>query len=381
MRIATLLARLRRSLVTAWTPTPDGPAWSPWAWTLAVNTVVAAVLTAFVPVTGGLAANLLTSHAIGLSIHALFAGLGHGFRLDMFTLPAGVRLAYVMSVVLAGSWIGYALAAWIRLGELSRLVDHMTGAARYLLVIPVAWALATTAVVAGIDRLRRAQIARAQDYGARMHAEREAIAARLQLLNAQIEPHFLYNSLATLAALIPSGATDAQRLLDALVRYLRASSRNFAAPLVPLSQELDTVRGYLDVMQVRMGSRLRVRYLVPEAAGRLSLPPSALQVLVENAIRHGLEPSPGGGEILVEARRDRGAWHLHVEDTGRGLGDAGAAGSPGVGLANLGERLRLALGPGATLSLASRAGGGAVATLAIPDPVPRPDDARVGEAT
>ena len=231
----------------------------------------------------------------------------------------------------------------------------------------MAWALATTAVVAGIDRLRRAQIARAQDYGARMHAEREAIAARLQLLNAQIEPHFLYNSLATLGALIPAGAADAQRLLDALVRYLRASSRNFAAPLVPLSQELETVRGFLDVMQVRLGARLRVRYAVPDAAGGLRVPPSALQVLVENAIRHGIEPSSGGGEILVEARRGQGAWLLRVEDSGRGLAAPPAGDGAGVGLANLDERMRLALGPQATLSLASRDGGGTVASLSIPD--------------
>lgn len=389
MTIASVRARASRSLLSAWTSRHDGPAWAPWLWTAALDTVVALVLTLALPREGGgLLKYFVISQAIGLTIHALFFSAGHLLRLDAFELPPPLRAIYFVSVVLAGSWLGYAAAMWVLLGDWDELLRHMTGAARYLLVIPAAWAVLTIALFAALDRLRARQLELERAHVERARAEREAIAARLQLLNAQIEPHFLYNTLATLGALIPpaeggSGAGMAARLLDALVRYLRASSRNMARPLVPLRDELESVRGYLDVMDLRMGGRLTVRYEVPDEAADLMLPPAALQGLVENAIKHGLEPSLRGGTILVSARQGPAGWELRVEDTGVGLADRAVMGasteplqaraargagdaSTGTGLANLAERLRLALGSQATLGLEARAGGGAIATIRLP---------------
>ncbi|MEB2320070.1 MAG: histidine kinase [Pseudomonadota bacterium] len=357
--------RASRSLLTAWKPAPDGPSWAPWAWTAVLNTVIATLLTLFVPRTGGFGSNLLVSQTIGLTIHAMFWTLGRGLRFDMFMLPAALRIAYVLSVVLAGSWLGYAAAAWWRLGDWNRLVEHMMQASGFLVVIPLFWAAATMAVLGFVNRLRGRQLAHERERSARAAAEREAISARLQLLNAQIEPHFLYNTLASVMALIPPDAPDARRLIDALTAYLRASSRNMARPLVALADELDSVRGYLDVMQLRLGGRLRVRYAVPAGADAVRVPPAALQTLVENAIKHGIEPSPAGGEITVSASPGRNGWVLEVGDSGAGLGDAPASGG-GAGLANLAERLRLALGPDATLTLESRRAGGTVARIVLP---------------
>lgn len=357
--------RASRSLLTAWKPAPDGPSWAPWAWTAVLNTVIATLLTLFVPQTGGFGSNLLVSQTIGLTIHAMFWTLGRGLRFDMFMLPAALRIAYVLSVVLAGSWLGYAAAAWWRLGDWSLLVEHMMQASGFLVVIPLFWAAATMAVLGFVNRLRGRQLAHERERSARAAAEREAISARLQLLNAQIEPHFLYNTLASVIALIPPDAPDARRLIDALTAYLRASSRNMARPLVALADELDSVRGYLDVMQLRLGSRLRVRYAVPAGAHAVQVPPAALQTLVENAIKHGIEPSPAGGEITVSASPGSNGWVLEVGDSGAGLGDAPATGG-GAGLANLAERLRLALGPDATLTLESRRAGGTVARIVLP---------------
>jgi LytS/YehU family sensor histidine kinase len=362
--------RLPRSLLTAWRPEPDGPRWAPWAWTVALNTLIAALLTLFVPHTGDFASNLSISQAIGLTIHALFWTLGHGLRFDMFALPPAPRVAYVVSVVLAGSWFGYAGAAWWRLGDWDALVAHMTQASVWLTVIPVAWAIVTTALFALVNRIRGRQLAQERERNARISAEREAIAARLQLLNAQVEPHFLYNTLASVAALVPPEAAAARRLIDALTTYLRASSRNMARPLVALAEELDSVRGYLGVMQLRLGDRLRVRYAVPAEAGTLRVPPAALQTLVENAIKHGIEPSPAGGEIAVSAFAAGSGWVLEVSDSGAGLGSAPAAAAGGTGLANLAERLRLALGADTTVTLESRTGGGTVARIVLPDAAP-----------
>ncbi len=360
---------LLRSLLTAWKPEPDGPRWAPWAWTAALNTLIAALLTLFVPHTGGFVSNLSISQAIGLTIHALFWALGHGLHVDMFGLTPALRGVYVASVVLAGSWLGYAGATWLRLGDWQALVEHMTHASRFLVVMPVAWAVVTMALFALVNRLRGRQLEQERERNARMSAEREAIAARLQLLNAQIEPHFLYNTLASIAALIPPDASAARRLIEALTTYLRTSSRNMSQPLVALADELDSVRGYLGVMQLRLGDRLRVRYGVPAEAGALRVPPAALQTLVENAIKHGIEPSPAGGEISVSAFLAQSGWVLQVSDSGAGLDAAPAATAGGTGLANLAERLRLALGA-ATVTLESREGGGSVARIVLPGAAP-----------
>jgi signal transduction histidine kinase len=373
---AGLLGGVGRSLLSAWTPRPEGPGWAPWAWTAAINTLVALALTLFVPRTGGLGANLLVSHSIGFTIHAFFAGLGHGLRFDMFTLPGRLRAAYVLSVVLAGSWIGYAGATWMRLGDAGLVAAHLGRASGFLLAIPSAWALLTMLLFAGVDRLRGQQLARERERRERADAQRELIAARLQLLSAQIEPHFLYNTLAGVSALMQTDPPGAQRLLEALVAYLRSSSRNMTSSLVTLAQELESVHGYLDVMQLRLGARLLVRYSVPPQAESLRMPPASLLTLVENAVKHGIEPSRKGGSIEVRALPVGAGWALEVEDDGQGPGVAGLAqasggkglaqASGGTGLANLGERLRLALGEGAGVVLEAGPRGGALARMSLP---------------
>ena len=369
MNPATLLPGVRHSLSTAWTPQPGGPRWAPWAWTAALNVVIAALITVLIPRSGSFWLNLLASEAIGLTIHALFVVLGRALQLNQFEMPVGLRVIYVVAVVMAGSWIGYVAAFWLVLGDFGQLVEHMSHASRYLLVLPAVWAAIATAVFAGINRVRAGQLARERERSAAALAQREAVSARLALLSAQIEPHFLYNTLASVSALITADPPAARALLDALVGYLRASARNMARPRVPLADELESVRGYLAVMQRRMGARLVVREDVPADAMALEVPPASLQTLVENAIKHGLEPAARGGEIVVRASRDDDAWRLDVEDTGVGLRDDAprAARSAGTGLANLSERLRLALGDGASVTLQSRDGDGAIATIVVPD--------------
>ena len=366
-------ARVAGSLASAWKPGPTGRRWAPWAWTLVVNTLIAAILAVAVPKGGGFARYLLISQAIGLTIHALFWTIGHRLRFDMFEVSLPVRLVYVASVALAGSWLGYAAAWALILGDWPSLVEHMTRASRWLIAMPIAWAFATIALLALLSRVRGRQLAVERERGARTAAEREAIAARLQLLSAQIEPHFLYNTLAGIAAQIPAEADSARRLVEALTGYLRASSRNMARPLVSLSDELDSVRGYLEVMQLRLGARLRVRYRVSETALALKLPPAALLTLVENAIKHGIEPSRAGGEIVVSSSRSAAGWILEVADSGAGFGNATALTAGGTGLANLAERLRLALGAEARLTLEQREAGGAVARMLLPGSADEPD--------
>jgi signal transduction histidine kinase len=357
-RDATARHPVLRSLFTAWKLPHDGPPWAPWAWTVLLNLLIAIVLTLILPARvsepamGGFTSHLLISQAIGLSIHGLFHATWRWLGLEMFAMPVGLRLGYVAVIVIAGTWIGFSAAVLlVTAGDLERTSRILGSSRGSLVLIPLFWGLFALALFAAIGRLQTRQLAAERARGDVARAEREAIAARLALLSAQIEPHFLYNTLAHVRALAGADAAAAQRMLDALIAYLRASSRNMARALVPLDDELGSVRGYLAVMQQRLGARLAVRWEIPERARSLAVPPAALQTLVENAIKHGIEPAAAGGTITVRALVDADAWRLEVLDTGAGFGPRADGRSEGTGLANLRERLRLALGEDAGLVL------------------------------
>ena len=199
----------------------------------------------------------------------------------------------------------------------------------------------------------------------------EALAAQLRMLQAQVEPHFLFNSLANVGALIEPDPKLAGRLLDALIRYLRASLARTRAEGGSLGDEVGLLTRYLDVLKIRMGERLHYEFdIAPELLAR-DFPPMLLQPLVENAIRHGLEPKLGAGTLRVSGRCSDGRMVLTVADDGVGLTQAGtSAGGTGLGLANIRSRLAALFGPGGRLVIRAEVGAGVTATLEIPLQVP-----------
>ena len=352
----SLIRALYRSLSTAWTKNHEGPLWAPWAWTLLINTVIGLILSLVLTgPTGGVVNNVVISQGIGLSVHFLFWALGNTLKIEMFGLPMRVRLVYVTTVVVVGSWIGFTLGMLALNRDPQLVLSILQRRWGGLLTFPLISALVMIVMLTAVSRYRARQLAAEREKGDRIRADHEAIAARLALLNAQIEPHFLFNTLAHVRALVGRDARAAQGMIDSLIDYLRASSRNMALTLVTLDDEIASVRGYLAVMQLRLGARLRVAWQVPAQAGEVAIPPAALQTLVENAIKHGIEPASQGGEIRIEARRAGAGWEVDVINTGAAFGDAGPARGDrgGTGLANLRERLRLTLGAQATLTLES----------------------------
>lgn len=194
-------------------------------------------------------------------------------------------------------------------------------------------------------------------------AERRGLEAQLKMLQAQIEPHFLFNTLANLAGLIETEPKLASRLLEALNRYLRASLQRTRAEGGTLGDELDLLAAYLDVLKIRLGQRLDYSVAVPNALRALPFPPMLLQPLVENAIRHGIEPKVAGGRIDITAAQCADGLHLLVGDTGAGFGDAPGN---GIGLSNIRARLQALYGPTASLEVSEQTEGGVLATLRIP---------------
>lgn len=194
--------------------------------------------------------------------------------------------------------------------------------------------------------------------------ERKALDARLRLLQAQVEPHFLFNTLANVQALVDAGSPQASSVLKALIAYLRAAVPRMHEPSTTLGQELQLVGAYLELMQMRMPDRLQFALHIDPAANRLRCPPMTLLTLVENAVRHGIDPSEQGGRIDVDAwLRDRHCL-VRVTDTGVGLKVTGDG--LGTGLSTLRERLQLAFGGEAQLRLTEVEPHGVCAELVFP---------------
>jgi sensor histidine kinase YesM len=216
------------------------------------------------------------------------------------------------------------------------------------------------------ERLARIQAEAASERARAEAVTRQAMQAQLQLLQAQIEPHMLFNTLANLQGLIALDPDRASHMLDQLIRFLRATLSSSRVGTTTLAQEFDLLDAYLGLMAMRMGTRLRYELQLPNELRDTPVPPMLLQPLVENAIAHGLEPKVDGGTLAVTAARHGGLLELTVRDTGLGLHAVPHRPGTGVGLSNTRERLRGLYGERAALALEPANPTGAVARITLP---------------
>ncbi|WP_343182723.1 histidine kinase [Rhodanobacter glycinis] len=193
--------------------------------------------------------------------------------------------------------------------------------------------------------------------------EKELAIAKLSLLQAQVEPHFLYNTLANAQYLVRSDAAAADEMLGHLIQYLRHSLPRTDHALSTLGDELERSRAYLEILKIRMGPRLTLQIDVPDELLATPMPPMMLQTLVENAIKHGLEPRPGEGTVWIFARRHAALVAVTVADDGLGFNTQA---SSGIGLKNVRERLQLIYGAAGTLVIAANFPQGVAATISVP---------------
>jgi len=309
---------------------------------LAFNTAIAALLS-LLSYGRGFGENLVFSQCIGLSVLVLIH-LGWRALWRDRKPPRAPLLALIALGVIAGWLVGSAIAA--------ALLGIPWTAGRN------AWAAFGVTLAAGAtgtwffwSRHKAADL------------ERGRIEAQLRLLQAQIEPHFLFNTLANLDALIATDPARARVMLGHLNDYLRATLAAARRERNTLREEFALLENYLEVLAIRMGARLRYELALPEALAPRPVPPMLLQPLVENALKHGIEPSIEGGSVKVSAREEHGKLVLEVADTGQGGHPAGGA---GVGLANLRERLDAAFGGSAKVVAGANAAGGYTVTLSLP---------------
>ncbi|MET3663446.1 histidine kinase [Caulobacter sp. 1776] len=349
------LALLAGSAFAAWHASGMG-AWSDWL-PLAARACLATLLT----VSTGPALATLVRH-----LHP----------------PEIVERALVVVAIAVGLWVGLVALRWA--GEFH---DHlMAGYSNRPMQVSVFGQAMSRFFRASIDasvfvwifaggglatiyyfgeRRRIAQYAARRQVES-LRAERDAADMRLAVLQAQVEPHFLFNTLASVRSLIAGEPERAAQTIDALAGYLRATLPRFreAGPAeATLDRQIDLCRGYLELMRVRMAGRLTVRVEADAAMRALPFPPLLLLTLVENAVTHGVEPKPGPGEIAIVARVEGETLSVSVEDDGAGLAEGV---TPGVGLANVRAQLASLFGDRATLDVASRSEGGVRARIRVP---------------
>ena len=198
----------------------------------------------------------------------------------------------------------------------------------------------------------------------RSEFDRRVSDARLSLMQAQVEPHFLFNTLANIQALVDSGSPQASKVLTSLIAYLRAAVPRMQSQSTTLDDEEKLVRAYLELMQMRMPDRLQYAIHLDPAAARLYCPPMTLLTLVENAVRHGIDPSETGGRIDADIWMRDNRCVIRVKDTGVGLKPTSRG--LGTGLSTLRERLKLAFGGDAQLTLTEVASHGVCAEVSFP---------------
>lgn len=279
---------------------------------------------------------------------------------------AGVLPSAVLCLLL-GPPLGQALADSLFGFRSPSMLDWQSTSTQVTIVIS---ALATLVLVVVVSTFERLAAARAQAEA----AQRLAAENQLRLLQSQLEPHMLFNTLANLRVLIGLDAVRAQAMLDRLIAFLRATLAASRTPEHPLADEFARLEDYLALMAIRMGPRLQVQLNLPTALQQLPVPPLLLQPLVENSIQHGLEPRVEGGQLRVTARQEGDSLLLEVLDTGVGLGalatqpatQAGAA-RGGFGLAGVRERLATLYGSRASLQLLAAPGSpGTLARVRLP---------------
>lgn len=227
--------------------------------------------------------------------------------------------------------------------------------------------IAFTFIVGLYSFYQRLRIAQAQQL-ASAELQTELVQAQLKNLRLQLQPHFLFNTLNTISSVMYEDVRAADAMITQLSDLLRLTLRASRAHEIPLAEELEITRLYLDLMQKRFENKLRVAYQIDASLNSSLVPQLILQPLLENSLRHGMKAGNAGMDLSISAHRENGSLILQVSDTGCGLGeiDPSRVYGRGLGLSNIRDRLTHLYGERQQFSIANRAGGGAEVTLRVP---------------
>jgi hypothetical protein len=308
----------------------------------------------------------VVSNVVGYLIHFALMGSNWLLRGWPSRLSGAPRLLYHVGLIGLCVVLGIALGTAFLKGVNPMLYLGRMAGLTPLVPFAVVVGVFMFVILAAGERRVAADLAAARQAEQFASAAQLLAEARLRALQAQIEPHFLYNTLANVVGLIDTQPARARHMLERFIDYLRASLAASRADSATLGAELDMARAYLDVLAVRMGERLRYRFDVDDALRALPITPMLLQPVIENAVAHGLEPKVEGGEIVLRASFQDGQLNIEISDSGAGLSNAAPKPGGGVGLSNLRARLRSIYGPSAQVQLLENQPSGITVRLVLP---------------
>jgi sensor histidine kinase YesM len=326
--------------------------------------IISTLIAVFLTVTG-ISRSFLTNFVMSLSFGVSIASMVH-LLLWIFSPKPEKAIPIVLILVVGvvcGMVMGLQIGPFILRHIFSTALTQSKSTPLQAIVFALAFGGTVTYFFYSRARLKVSKEIIQQERIKRLSSEKEALEANLRLLQAQIEPHFLFNTLSNVLSLIDTDPANGKSMLVDLIHYLRTSlSRTFPEPIT-LDQEIDMIKAYLNIQKIRMGERLYFKIELSEATRQHPFPPMLLQPLVENAVKHGLEPKMEGGEIMIKAMQENNLLRIEVIDTGFGFSSSHEA---GVGIGNVRERIKLLYGEKGRFILEENKPNGVRAIIEVP---------------
>ena len=327
------------------------------AYTLLFDTLIAIFLTT-IKFGAGFSINFIISQSIGLSICTCVL-IAHYFFDNARPIFKAILVAAALTIgTVLGSYIGSFLSG---LNPATLFERHSL---LQLLFLGVMFGSIITYFFSSREQIAESQAQAQEEKIKRLTIEKKAAEANLKLLQAQIEPHFLFNTLSNVLSLLDTEPKKGKSMLVDFIQYLRSSLSKIRVQSATLGQEMEMIQAYLNIFKVRMGDRLQYKIDMPENLKTITFPPMLIQPLVENAIKHGLEPKIDGGEIYINGETKDGRLRLEVIDTGDGFKGEN---NSGMGLSNIRERLQSLYGDSGRLILEENQPNGLKAIVEVPN--------------
>lgn len=319
----------------------------------AINTLISVILT-IIGFGSGFITNFVFSQCIGMSIFSLSLAIFPLFRrITRFPL----QVVTIVATIITGALVGTLLGAVLNGMNPVLFVKDYAGSFGQILLLALFPGFVISYFFISLNIISDEKVKR-------LAAEKNALEGELKLLQSQMEPHFLFNTLSNVLSLIDTDPERAKRMLESFTAFLRTSLLTARERAVPLYREIDVIRNYLDIYAVRMGKRLHYSIDVQDDVRDVSIPPLLIQPLVENALKHGLEPAQEGGGIEIRAVRDGNIVRISVADSGIGFNDKNAG--AGVGLGNIKQRLLLMYGARGRMILKDNTPAGVIVIIEVP---------------
>jgi sensor histidine kinase YesM len=328
-------------------------------YTILISTLIAVFLTFTGITTKSFIMNLIVSQSFGISFCSIIMLLLWILKPEKMS-----SLVFIVGMgIVAGTLIGLQIGSFVLHWFFSITLKPPGKSLLQIFILAVTFGSITTYFFYSKARIRISNEVIQEEKIKRLSSEKEALEANLRLLQAQVEPHFLFNTLSNVLSLIDTDPANGKVMLLDLIHYLRTSLSRTFPDSITLEQEIDMIKAYLNIQKIRMGERLRFRIELPDAVRHHPFPPMLLQPLVENAVKHGLEPKMEGGEIVIKVTGEANLIRIEVADTGYGFSSFQ---NTGVGIGNVRERMKLLYGEKGRFMLEENKPNGVRAIIEVP---------------